>query len=174
VGTKSCFGKNIRIKQILTKSIKIASGEIVFYDKSTKNFSSLEQLLKTISDEYANNRTAETVNIRGFDGQGKIYRLYFDFNNFAILEETEQTELRKPAQKQKVLGEILIDSGVVTPEQLKQALEEQSSSGLGEKIGETCIRLGFCDAQQILFALAKQIGVFVQANGFDQKNKKGK
>ena len=149
----------------MDNSIKTAAGEIIFYDKTVKDFHSLEQLLNIISEEYAHNRTAESVNITGHDNTGKIYKLFFDFNNFAVmLEEAGITFGDKIPLKQKALGEILLDAGVITAKQLDTALKEQAKSGNTRKIGEILIEIDCCNAQQILYALAKQLGIFLQSN----------
>ena len=46
-----------------------------------------------------------------------------------------------------MLGEKLIAAGVITQEQLNQALEEQKKSG--DRIGDVLIKLGFATAEQV-------------------------
>ena len=46
------------------------------------------------------------------------------------------------------LGETLVKSGVITPEQLATALEEQKKHP-GEKIGETLLRLGYLPMEEL-------------------------
>ncbi len=59
--------------------------------------------------------------------------------------------------KTKKLGQILIDSGIVTEEQLELALKEQKQTG--EKIGVVISRLGICSMKEIDKVFASQIGV---------------
>ncbi|MGH7198915.1 MAG: hypothetical protein ACREH5_09295 [Candidatus Omnitrophota bacterium] len=56
----------------------------------------------------------------------------------------------------KQLGELLVDSGVVTPEQLKEALEIQKEKD--ELLGQILIGLGYATEQAIAQALTVQYG----------------
>lgn len=55
------------------------------------------------------------------------------------------------------LGDILIDSGVITEEQLKQALELQEGSG--ERLGTVLQTHGFITERQLIDTLMNQLGV---------------
>ena len=68
------------------------------------------------------------------------------------------------------LGELLLSRGLITPEQLEQALDDQRESG--RPLGETFIRLGFTSGPIIAQALATQHGRLLKseygfATGFD-------
>ncbi|MFN3966585.1 MAG: hypothetical protein ACK4JE_02670 [Endomicrobiia bacterium] len=151
-------------------TVKFASGEIVFYDRTTKKFNSLEQLLRIIVEEYENKRLGEVVRIEGIDEEGKVYKLGFDFGSFQTIQNSIENTLLDHLKSQKFLGQVLVESGVITSEQLEKALEEQGKQGFKEKIGETLIRLKFCTAEQILYALAKQLGIFIKNNSKGDKN----
>jgi type IV pilus assembly protein PilB len=65
----------------------------------------------------------------------------------------------------RLLGERLIESGLVTADQLSLALREQKRTG--ERIGEILINLGFVTQEQISSVLASQAGVaFVQIDTY--------
>jgi type IV pilus assembly protein PilB len=61
--------------------------------------------------------------------------------------------------RRKPLGEILLDQGIVSQEQLDQALEEQRKSG--RLLGRVLVELGFVKEERILEALGIQIGMKV-------------
>jgi len=64
-----------------------------------------------------------------------------------------------------MLGERLIDAGLVTADQLDLSLREQKRTG--ERIGETLINLGFVTQEQISAVLASQAGVnFIQLDNY--------
>jgi len=68
------------------------------------------------------------------------------------------------------LGELLLSRGLITPEQLEQALAHQRQSG--RPLGEVFIRLGFTSGRIIAQALATQHGRMLKseygfATGFD-------
>jgi type IV pilus assembly protein PilB len=63
------------------------------------------------------------------------------------------TALRKP------LGQLLLDSGVITAEQLERALGEQKRSNHQKLLGEVLVELSFCTEDQITEALAVAYGV---------------
>jgi len=63
-----------------------------------------------------------------------------------------------------VLGEALLESGVITPAQLEQALAEQRSSGA--LLGEILLELNFVTEESLARALAREAGVpFVLSEG---------
>lgn len=55
------------------------------------------------------------------------------------------------------LGQILIDLGYITDQQLEEALHQQQSTG--ELIGQVLIRLGYIDTEQLAHAQAEQFEV---------------
>ena len=59
---------------------------------------------------------------------------------------------------QRKLGQILVDLGYLTDDQLWDVLEEQKQS-LGEVIGQVAIRMGLIDDSQVTEALAEQWGM---------------
>jgi signal transduction histidine kinase len=64
------------------------------------------------------------------------------------------------------LGEVLIAAGLITEEQLKQALEEQnrlSKSGKWSRIGEILVDLGYIDRNALSQAITQQILKFQEA-----------
>jgi MSHA biogenesis protein MshE len=67
--------------------------------------------------------------------------------------------LAKKANRQKKIrfGEFLVRAGVVTEEQLEQAIEEQQKSGL--KIGEALVELGIMSPRKLHKCLAKHFHV---------------
>jgi type IV pilus assembly protein PilB len=72
---------------------------------------------------------------------------------------------RKTPAKRKLLGERLIEAGLVTPDQLDLALREQSRTK--ERLGEILINLGFVTQELISSVLASEAGVtFVQLENY--------
>jgi len=69
--------------------------------------------------------------------------------------ETAQT--RTGARLQ--LGDLLLAEGILTADQLKQALEEQASHGHKELLGEVLVRLGFVTEHTVMQSLARSYGV---------------
>src|SRR5262245_12643784 len=63
------------------------------------------------------------------------------------------TATRKP------LGQMLLDKGLIKPEQLDRALEEQRRSNHQKLLGEILIELGFCTEDHVTEALAQAYGV---------------
>jgi type IV pilus assembly protein PilB len=61
------------------------------------------------------------------------------------------------ATRRKQLGEVLLEEGLLSYEQLEEAQSEQSRSGKG--LGRVLIDLGFVVEQDLVSALAKQIGL---------------
>lgn len=67
---------------------------------------------------------------------------------------------------QKPIGEILVEMGLITKEQLKDALKYQRTEGKGKKIGEILIAKGYINEKDFLTALGKQFDLPVVS--FDQ------
>lgn len=58
--------------------------------------------------------------------------------------------------KKRRLGDTLVETGIISSEQLQTALEEHKKSG--EKLGEAIVRLGFCTKDQMIETLSTQMG----------------
>lgn len=68
--------------------------------------------------------------------------------------------------EKKALGQLLVESGIISDEQLKQALEAQKSSG--KRLGESLIDLDIVSERQILEVLEYQLKIpFVDLNKYD-------
>ncbi|MDA8122036.1 MAG: ATPase, T2SS/T4P/T4SS family [Deltaproteobacteria bacterium] len=81
------------------------------------------------------------------------------------MNQLKAETLPKAPAKRKLLGERLIESGLITPDQLELALREQKRTG--ERIGEILINLGFVTQELISSALASEAGVtFVQLDNY--------
>ena len=55
------------------------------------------------------------------------------------------------------IGEILLKEGLITEEQLKEAIEHQAKEG--GKLGEILIKLGYITEEQIIIVLSKQLSI---------------
>ena len=55
------------------------------------------------------------------------------------------------------LGEILLKENLITPDQLKQALEDQKANG--GRLGNSLVRLGFMSDDDVMAVLSRQYGV---------------
>ncbi|MCX8092566.1 MAG: hypothetical protein N3E50_00180, partial [Candidatus Goldbacteria bacterium] len=59
--------------------------------------------------------------------------------------------------KNMLIGEMLVEEGIITKEQLKDALEEQKNTG--QKIGEILIKMGYISKEILWTFLGYQMGV---------------
>jgi type IV pilus assembly protein PilB len=57
------------------------------------------------------------------------------------------------------LGQLLLDRGLVTPDQIEKVLAEQKEHGHKKLMGELFVEMGFCTENQIAAALAEGYGV---------------
>jgi len=57
------------------------------------------------------------------------------------------------------LGQLLIERGIVTAEQIEKALTEQREKGHRKLLGELLVEMGYCTENQIASALAQAYGV---------------
>src|SRR5690606_41922844 len=56
----------------------------------------------------------------------------------------------------KRLGDLLVESGLITKEQLEEALKDKAPD---EKLGDALLRLGLITVQQLIVVLEFQLGV---------------
>jgi type IV pilus assembly protein PilB len=61
--------------------------------------------------------------------------------------------------ERKPLGQLLLSKGLIRPEHLERALEEQKRSNHQKLLGEVLVELGFCSEDQITESLAQAYGV---------------
>ena len=60
--------------------------------------------------------------------------------------------------RKKRLGEVLVESGYLTPDQIDDALAEQKKRNNGMKFGDLLIDMGLVTDGQIVTALCQQLG----------------
>ncbi len=60
-------------------------------------------------------------------------------------------------EKYKRLGEILVSEGMITPQQLEEAIKLQAEEG--GRLGDVLIKLGYVNEEQIVIALSKQLHI---------------
>lgn len=60
--------------------------------------------------------------------------------------------------RKKRLGELLLEAGVISPEEIEKALEHQRQEKSGEKLGNVLIDMGYLTDRQIVRALCSQLG----------------
>jgi type IV pilus assembly protein PilB len=61
--------------------------------------------------------------------------------------------------ERKPLGQFLVDKGILLPEQIERALEEQRRSNHQKLLGEILVEMRFCTEDQVTEALAETYGV---------------
>ena len=59
-------------------------------------------------------------------------------------------------QTRKRLGDLLVDSGLITAEQLQSTLKEKSA---GQKLGDALLQRGYITEQQLIEVLEFQLGI---------------
>ncbi|MCC6142450.1 MAG: hypothetical protein IT368_01460 [Candidatus Hydrogenedentes bacterium] len=90
-----------------------------------------------------------------------LRRQDMEFESFATsLDENQQSRLRAVAQredgKRRRMGQILVDAGIITEQQLEIALNEQRSSW-SRHLGAILVQLGFATEETIAQTLAAQL-----------------
>jgi type IV pilus assembly protein PilB len=68
---------------------------------------------------------------------------------------SEEIQSRKPVKQRT--GEILLEMGLITPQQLEEALDEQKHTHL--RIGEVLLQRGWIKGAELTKALARRLGV---------------
>jgi type IV pilus assembly protein PilB len=76
---------------------------------------------------------------------------------------------RNHSLRKKKLGEILIDAGVITEEQLSNALTLQQ--GKNKRLGKVLVELGYIDDNQVAKTLSRQLSLpLVDCNNYEPSN----
>ena len=72
-------------------------------------------------------------------------------------ERMHAAAIAKKPRKPIRLGDLLIEAGRITPEQLKEALVLQKRTG--ERLGSALVRAGYINESELVAALSGQLGV---------------
>ncbi len=97
---------------------------------------------------------------KGIMREGKWFcskECYIRYLTNKIIKEKNDALLKNEVEFTRRIGDILIESGVITSAQMKRALEEQKNKG--EKIGKILVQMGFVESNEILKILSQQSGV---------------
>ncbi len=62
-------------------------------------------------------------------------------------------------RRKKRMGDLLVEAGVITQEQLEEALQQQKEMGNGQKLGTTLVDMGFVNDEIIAEAICHQMGL---------------
>src|SRR5690554_2096533 len=71
-----------------------------------------------------------------------------------------------PSLERRPIGEILLEMGVITPEELSEALSAQHLED--ERVGETLVRLDHCRELDVTLALGRQFGLPINSELSDE------
>lgn len=83
-------------------------------------------------------------------------------------DDLERTLRESIAHADAFLGDILSADGVISREQLDEALEVQKSTGHQKHLGELLVELGFATREQVNVALANKLGIpYVSLEDFE-------
>ncbi|MCS7151323.1 MAG: hypothetical protein NZ928_02925 [Endomicrobia bacterium] len=148
--------------------MKLLECKVMFADGKTVECNNIEQMLSIVARERKHNRIPLSFELSGIDTNGILYRTKLNFVEFSSQQRFVGKEILSQLTQQKLLGSILVEEKIITEEQLKEAVEIQNR--YKEKLGEILVKFGYCKPEQILYALAKQLGLDVSSL-LGQKNK---
>jgi CheY-like chemotaxis protein len=89
------------------------------------------------------------------------------------LEAYEKIRVSREPPERRMIGQILIDYGMISEDQLETALEVQRSEKNGErrKLGEILVDLEYTDEESLFFCYALQLGMpYVSLSQFSSSN----
>ena len=152
--------------------MKLLECRIHFLDGKNIECISLEQMLKTVFKEKKRNRVPVSFELSAIDDDGVVYNTRLNFVEFSAQQRVVNNRTLSQLTQQKLLGQILVEEKIITEQQLKEAVEIQTK--YKEKLGEILVKFGYCTPQQILYALAKQIGVKIEPSFFEKEKEKQK
>lgn len=131
---------------------------------------------KNAISNFVSQRVTEKIKFITLDSEGFAFLLDYYFKNvkqeastqpIELVEETvednsstpsaEQHDLQADIAPKKKIGEILIESGELSEEQLLEALKQSKKTGT--PIGSMLVSLGYISVEQLKNALSKQQGI---------------
>lgn len=65
----------------------------------------------------------------------------------------------QPHDDSGLFGRTLVQHGIISKEQLDEAIHKQQTTMPGKRLGEVCVRLGFIAKSQIVEGLSEQLGI---------------
>jgi hypothetical protein len=140
---------------IMAASITEVSGKIRFIDQTEIRFNSLVDMVEILRRNMK--QKPSYVFLYAMSADGKTFQIGLDFNMFSETQiDSSQISFRK---FQKMLGEMLLEKGLISAGQLDQAIEKQKKSSYHERIGEVLVRMGFVTIDQIIAVLDEQLGI---------------
>lgn len=99
----------------------------------------------------------ELVQIFGKDETGQSYHMALDVTS--IGQRQPNFEEVRIKQFQKLLGEIFIEKGYISQEQLGEVLDEQKRENGAERIGQLLLKRHMVTVEQLSQALNDQLGI---------------
>ena len=78
-------------------------------------------------------------------------------NNSLNQQKYNKTQQRKDPVTRRKLGELLVETGLISPEKLKEALKKQKNSG--KRLGQVLIESKHISEEEIAFAVAMQLKI---------------
>ena len=138
-----------------TDRITALTGRIAFYGGEEKFVQDLPGLVAALAQASSSGASIQVIEILGKGSDGSDYRV--------LLEPVGVFKEQAPIGYQsllfeRALGDILVANKVITQEQLKAALAEQSKSAVKERLGEVLVRMKLATAEQVRDALLRQLG----------------
>lgn len=137
--------------------MKLLECKVTFFDGTSFDCHTIEQMLNIVAREKKRNRVPMSFEISALDTEGIVYKTRLNFIEFSSQKRVIDKQVLTQLAQQKLLGTILVDEKIITEEQLKEAIEIQNK--YKEKLGVILVKFGYCTPEQILYALAKQLGI---------------
>lgn len=102
----------------------------------------------------------EFIKICGTDEKGARHEINLELSSSSVLADNAgaSTELNS----NKLLGKLLVESNIISSQQLEDCLEEQMKSKYNKKLGEILVEKNLVTTQQLLETLAKQLGILLK------------
>ena len=69
------------------------------------------------------------------------------------------TSSQSPGRRSKRLGELLLERGLITPDQIESALKVQKSTMPKKLLGEILVEMGLVESGQVVQVMANSVGV---------------
>lgn len=135
--------------------ITAATVRITLFGGEERVTSDLSGLLQLLADATSGGTAVQTIELFGKARDGAEHR--------AMLEPVGVFKEQAPVGFQslvldRTLGDILIQAGIASTEQIRSAVEEQRKSSLKERLGEVIVRMGIATPEQVRNALLEQMG----------------
>ncbi len=116
----------------------------------------LSQLFEAAKDT---DQMIEFIKISGTDENSNTHLMKFEFGSMQVISSQTPSQESRQKKMSKLIGHILVNTGLITLEQLQECLTCQQLTSPSKKLGEILLEKGYITEEQLKKVISEQLGV---------------